>query len=153
MKQFSLMDDMTFTDDGRPADSGGNPAAVSGGAIERQGRYSWAYMFQRVRNNSLRTQADISIIVYSGRSLDVPTDENAFYALSQPGSRLTDAGHFAWRMPPAISPRFDGGSGCSTPRSFSQTAASPRRAAFIVSSTWRRARFRRRRPKSAVANR
>jgi type II secretory pathway pseudopilin PulG len=91
MKQFSLTDDMTFTDDGRPADSGGNPAAVSGGAIERQGRYSWAYLFKRVRNSSQRTQADISIIVYSGRSIDVPTDENSFYALSQPGSRLTDA--------------------------------------------------------------
>ena len=43
-----------------------------------QGRYSWAYLFKRVRNNSQRTQADISIIVYSGRSIDVPTDENAF---------------------------------------------------------------------------
>src|SRR5438270_1419013 len=73
IKQFSLTDDMTFTDDGRPADSSGNPAA-SGGAIERQGRYSWAYLFKRVRNKSLRTQADISIIVYSGRSVDVPTD-------------------------------------------------------------------------------
>jgi hypothetical protein len=87
-KQFSLLDDITFTDDGRPADSSGNPA-VPTTRIERQGRYSWAYMYRRVRNKDNRNQVDVSIIVYSGRSLDVPTDEQQYYALSQPNSLIS----------------------------------------------------------------
>jgi prepilin-type N-terminal cleavage/methylation domain-containing protein len=86
LKQFSLFDDMTFTDDGRVANSNGTPADSSG-RIERQGRYSWAYLFRRVRNVDQRYQADISLIVYSGRSIDVPTDENSFQALGTTDSR------------------------------------------------------------------
>jgi type II secretory pathway pseudopilin PulG len=104
-KQFSLIDDMTFTSDGLPADSAGNAAGQNPSnptAIERQGRYSWAYMFQRVRNrpvqplpnqasasDTLRTQVDVSIVVYSGRSLDVPTDELAFLGYPPTGGQLS----------------------------------------------------------------
>jgi type II secretory pathway pseudopilin PulG len=77
-KQFSLLDDMTFTADGVPANSSGLAANNPLSAIERQGRYSWAYMFRRVRNKDTRTQVDVSVVVYSGRSLDVATDEKAY---------------------------------------------------------------------------
>jgi type II secretory pathway pseudopilin PulG len=80
-KQFSLLDDITFKDDGTPD--------VIGNRMQRQGRYSWAYMYRRVRNKDNRNQVDVSIIVYSGRSLDVPTDERQFYALSQPNSLIS----------------------------------------------------------------
>jgi hypothetical protein len=82
LKQFSLLDDITFSDTGLPTDaSGGTGPSV---AIERQGRYSWAYLFRRVRNfsPSERKQVDLSVVVYSGRSIDVPTNENSFYGLS-----------------------------------------------------------------------
>jgi type II secretory pathway pseudopilin PulG len=85
LKQFSLTDDLSFTADGRVADAFGNPAATSGGRIERQGRYSWAYLFRRPRNanplqGGTRYEVDVHVIVYSGRSIDVPTDEKTYQA-------------------------------------------------------------------------
>jgi hypothetical protein len=59
--------------------------------MDRQGRYSWAYLFRRVRNDSTnRKQANISVVVYNGRSIDVPTNENQFYAVG--GASLTGGG-------------------------------------------------------------
>lgn len=74
-KQFSLLDDMTFSDNGTPD--------ISSGRLERQGRYSWAYMIRRPHNattgsTSTRHEVDLQVIVYSGRSIDVPTDEKTY---------------------------------------------------------------------------
>jgi len=70
VKQFSLMDDMTFG----PA---GTPVSGASAPVERQGRYSWAFMFRR-SNNADRTAVDITTIMYSGRSIDVASQETAY---------------------------------------------------------------------------
>jgi Tfp pilus assembly protein PilV len=72
-KQFSLMDDMTFDFNGTPKGSATTPNIP----VERQGRYSWAFMFRR-GNNADRTAVDISTILYSGRSIDVASTETAY---------------------------------------------------------------------------
>lgn len=69
LKQFSLMDDMTFSPNGTPN--------VPTGQVERQGRYSWAFLFRRA-NNADRTAVDITTILYSGRSLDVASQETMY---------------------------------------------------------------------------
>jgi Tfp pilus assembly protein PilV len=68
-KQFSLTDDMTFELNGTPK--------VTANQVERQGRYTWAYLYRR-SNNADRTNVDISTIVYSGRSIDVASPETAY---------------------------------------------------------------------------
>lgn len=95
LKQFSLMDDVSFNFDGTP-DLDNNPqtSATSnppeaGTKLDRIGRYSWAYLLRRPRNKDFRSEVDVSVIVYSGRSIDVPTDEQQFYALSQPASLIS----------------------------------------------------------------
>jgi Tfp pilus assembly protein PilV len=83
-KQFSLMDDMTFNFGASPSLSA-NPVSTpklqngspSTDPVERQGRYSWAFMFRR-GNNADRQAAEISTILYSGRSLDVASPETAY---------------------------------------------------------------------------
>jgi Tfp pilus assembly protein PilV len=69
-KQFSLMDDMTFNPSGFPA------VTNNTSPVERQGRYTWSYLFRRP-NNADRTNVDISTVVYSGRSIDVASPETA----------------------------------------------------------------------------
>jgi hypothetical protein len=76
-KQFSLMDDMTFTTGGVPY--------IPSNAIERQGRYSWAYMFRRAHNAD-RTAVDMTTILYSGRSIDVPSQETTYPGNGVPAS-------------------------------------------------------------------
>ena len=44
-------------------------------------------MFQRVRNQSTRTQVNVHVVVYSGRSLDVATDEISYLGTGVSGSR------------------------------------------------------------------
>ena len=50
--------------------------------VERQGRYSWAFLFRRA-NNANRTAADITTILYSGRSLDVASLETPYVGTVQ----------------------------------------------------------------------
>jgi hypothetical protein len=75
-KQFSLMDDITFNaTDTQEFGAAGAPKLQNGNpTIERQGRYSWAFMFRRP-HNSARSSVDITCILYSGRSIDVPSQE------------------------------------------------------------------------------
>jgi hypothetical protein len=78
LKQFSLMDDMTFNNDTGQFGSAGAPKLLNNkpatDPVERQGRYSWAFMFRRP-HNSARTSVDITCILYSGRSIDVASPE------------------------------------------------------------------------------
>jgi hypothetical protein len=74
LKQFALLDDITFTDNGTPD--------TSSGRMDRQGRYSWSYLIRRVRNDSTsRLSANINVVVYNGRSIDVPSNETQYYAV------------------------------------------------------------------------
>ncbi len=88
---FSLMDDMTFNYNGTP-DLDGDPrtaeaaTAASTRKLDRQGRYSWAYLLRR-RNNADRTNVDVSVVVYSGRSIDVPSAETAYQAAGVTGTK------------------------------------------------------------------
>lgn len=95
-KQVSLMDDMSFNFDGTP-DLDNDPRttpttspAETGTALQRVGRYSWAYMFRRTRNKDFRFEVDVSVIVYSGRTFDVPTDERSYLGTTDWDSRLVN---------------------------------------------------------------
>ncbi|HEY1378160.1 MAG TPA: prepilin-type N-terminal cleavage/methylation domain-containing protein [Gemmataceae bacterium] len=86
-KLFSLTDDQSYNFNGTP-DLDGDPrtpelpALATTRRIERQGRYTWAYLFRR-RNNADRTNVDVSVVLYSGRSIDVPSLETAYPATAQ----------------------------------------------------------------------
>lgn len=83
LKQFSLLDDMTFEVNGQPKTVGNSGT----GAIERAGKYSWAYMFRRSAN-SFRDKVDYSVVVYGGgHTIDVASPENAFLGTGQINSR------------------------------------------------------------------
>jgi hypothetical protein len=86
LSQFTLVDDLSFNYDGTP-DLDNDPstgAAVDGAKaaalpVQRQGRYSWAYLVRRLHNDdSNRARASVSVVVYSGRSVDVPSNEAAY---------------------------------------------------------------------------
>lgn len=58
--RFTLLDDITFTEDGQ--------ADRSAGGVQREGRYTWAYMVRRVRAGVQEVPpVDLTVVVYSGR--------------------------------------------------------------------------------------
>jgi hypothetical protein len=78
------LDDIGFGKDGTPYNSSGDLLQTSGllgtplaGEIQRDGRYSCGYMLKRPSNN-LVSEADLTVVVYSGRSIDGPSEESAF---------------------------------------------------------------------------
>jgi hypothetical protein len=73
MRNFGLLDDLTFNPDGTATVTGVAPRNV----VQRQGRYTWAYMVRRP-NNLVARQIELTVVVYSGRSIDVPSSENAY---------------------------------------------------------------------------
>ena len=70
---FTSLDDLAFVSDGPqmgvPADDQGQPAAASGAAVQRDGRYSWAAVLRRPQWGQPVTE--VSIVVYSGRSTNL----------------------------------------------------------------------------------
>ena len=84
------LDDQAFGKDGTPADGTGNFTSNStslfnmAGQVQRDGRYSWAFLL--VSRPTLRDQADLTIVVYSGRSVDGPSEEKVFPTIFTPGS-------------------------------------------------------------------
>ena len=74
---FTARDDLVFAKNGQ-IDS-------TAGYVQREGRYSWAYLVRRPRAGDPRT-LDVDVVVSSGRALDLipgslqPTGENAFGA-------------------------------------------------------------------------
>lgn len=77
-RYFYQTDDLAWGPDATLMDPNGNTAATSGpllGTVQRDGRYSWAYMLKRPQVNQPR-HAELTIIVYSGRTIDTPFDEN-----------------------------------------------------------------------------
>jgi hypothetical protein len=69
---FSLLDDMTFDKDMAP----GTPAKM-GVFIERENRYTWAYLLRRPRYQD-PSVVEVSAVVYSGRAPQLPLGETAF---------------------------------------------------------------------------
>jgi hypothetical protein len=65
IRWFTLLDDITFHDNAMPYPSSALPGTV---AVQRENRYSWAYMLRRPKAGD-PTVVDISVVVYSGRSL------------------------------------------------------------------------------------
>ena len=72
IRYFSLPDDITFFDDGTPD--------TSNAAIQRGGRYSWAYLLHRSQPASSSSSVDLTVVVYAGRPTSVPSGENTFAA-------------------------------------------------------------------------
>lgn len=56
-----------------------NPANfnIRSGEVQRDGRYTWAYLLRRSHNNQPNI-ANLTVVVYSGRSLDGPANEYSF---------------------------------------------------------------------------
>lgn len=82
VKRFTLLDDMTFDQNAQPRVSG---------EVEREGRYSWAYMARRLRANEPRV-LDYAVVVYNGRSFALngsqPLDETAYDAVLPVGGTV-----------------------------------------------------------------
>jgi hypothetical protein len=76
----TLLDDITFTEDGVPDNSQG---ALN---VQREGRYSWAWMFQLPTTGAAPASANESIILYERRQLLSPVggtqlpDEHSYQA-------------------------------------------------------------------------
>jgi hypothetical protein len=90
------LDDFTFTIDGTqlgvPADDQGQAAAASGNPVVRQGRYTWAALLRRPRSGDPTTE--VSILVYSGRSINLttglaPATETPYTVASSSGKVVT----------------------------------------------------------------
>src|SRR5262249_8785241 len=58
-----LSDDITFNEDGTPSSSTG--------AVQRENRYTWAWLLRRPKANDA-TVVDVTVVVYSGRSVTSP---------------------------------------------------------------------------------
>ena len=65
---FSLLDDMNFASDGP---NQGLPSSP----VEREGRYTWAYLLRRPRFSEQKV-VDLTVVVYSGRPGQLPLGEH-----------------------------------------------------------------------------
>jgi hypothetical protein len=71
---FSLLDDVTFGEDGKPPS----------GPVQRGGRFTWAYLLRRPRAD--RPEAvDLSVVVYAGRDTQTGTGETVYLASGNKG--------------------------------------------------------------------
>jgi hypothetical protein len=89
---FTLLDDLTFRDNGTPEVP-----------LERQGRYTWAYM---VRPVPLAPTAryELTVVVYSGRSVNTVMGENSYALVGNPaaGSKSVTLQGVAGADPPPV---------------------------------------------------
>jgi hypothetical protein len=92
LSRFSLLDDLTFDSDGLPL--------KANGMIERQGRYTWSYLFRRP-NHKNRDIVEMTVVVYSGRSVDVPSPEEQFVTEIITDPRVVRI-NYAGRAKPAL---------------------------------------------------
>jgi hypothetical protein len=65
----SLLDDLQFDGDGKPV--------LAGNFVERDIRYSWAYLLRRPKFKD-PAAVDLTVVVYSGRSLQLVLGERAY---------------------------------------------------------------------------
>jgi hypothetical protein len=92
LRHTSLIDDMTFEPDAQPK-------TVTGGIdaqVERQGRYTWAWLFRRPVNTPIgenRKTAEVYVVVYQNRSVTTPSAEVAYAAkVGDPDTTTTTSG-------------------------------------------------------------
>jgi hypothetical protein len=69
LRLTSLLDDISFDANASP-----DPNILGPNAVPREGRYKYAW-FVRRPNNSVRTEVELTVIVYSGRPIDISTPE------------------------------------------------------------------------------
>ena len=91
IRYFSLPDDMTFFDNGAPD--------TSNGAIQRGGRYTWAYLLHRSQPASPTAPVDLTVVVYAGRATSVPGGENTFAAAGNAGDTAVSVSWGAGQPP------------------------------------------------------
>jgi hypothetical protein len=77
----TLQDDVSFADNGLPADLGNPAASPAGGPsanpIQREGRYSFAYMLRRLNASNGDLPPDLTVVVYAGRNPQPDPTTNA----------------------------------------------------------------------------
>jgi hypothetical protein len=99
LNYFSLLDDISFAQDGTPA--------LPAGEITREGRYSWAYMCRRPQTQ-VTTAVDVSIVVYNKRSLafanTLQPDESAFAATFDTSRNVVTLTWPGASLPPSLRP-------------------------------------------------
>jgi hypothetical protein len=61
----TLQDDITFTDNGLPGDVGS--PLFNSNVVQREGRYSFAFMLRRANASNADLPLDLTVVVYSGR--------------------------------------------------------------------------------------
>src|SRR5262249_31480564 len=75
---FSLLDDMNYINPSDASLKYGTPTNdVLTVPVERQGKYTWAYMLQRPRYLDPAV-VDLTVVVYSSRSFQTPFGEYAY---------------------------------------------------------------------------
>lgn len=81
LRNFCLLDDMTFNDD--------DPTPkMAGTALEREAQYSYAYMVRRP-SNSDRTNVHVSVVVYFRRPIESASEERALNGTAVEGNKIT----------------------------------------------------------------
>ncbi len=97
LRSFVLQDDMKFHNSRGHA---GLPCPPDG-LVERYGQFSWAYLLRRPRTADTAV-VDMTVIVYSGRSLQLPLGESAYQRVSfDPSTTLVQV-DYAGRERPDI---------------------------------------------------
>jgi hypothetical protein len=82
---FTLLDDLTFTSDDPATGKLANGLPETSGAfVKRGGRYTWAFLVKPARLSSQEV-VDLSVVVYSGRAIQVPNREPGFLASGTKG--------------------------------------------------------------------
>jgi prepilin-type N-terminal cleavage/methylation domain-containing protein len=74
---FALHDDLNFDTDGRPTTTGANAA------VERTGRYTWAYMLRRPQLGD-ESVVEMSTVVYADRSTQSVAGETVYATAAAP---------------------------------------------------------------------
>lgn len=102
----SLMDGLTYTADGRPADDRGQPSEVTGRQVQRELRYNWLWVLQRPHHTD-PTTAWITVVVFDKRAhLYVPPGGGEPIFKTVPGT--TAVGQTSARFPARL-PVIKGG--------------------------------------------
>jgi hypothetical protein len=113
VQRFTLLDDISFVKDGPYAglasppqgivsSHGGSSAQPGAGVVQREGRYSWAYLLRRPRSSD-KSVVELTIIVYSSRPTVFGQGENAYGPVTfDPNSNLVRVYWGAGEEKPAV---------------------------------------------------
>lgn len=73
LRECSLLDGLSYSNDGRAADAGGAAAEGSGLTVQKELRYNWLWVLQRP-NNTVRSLSKLTVVVFDKRAhLHAPT--------------------------------------------------------------------------------